>query len=64
MANAKKRDILIKKASDSFSKKMKNLSEQVEYYNKKHNDSIMEIVVIPPLDNTMYPKLRLSTKKR
>ena len=64
MANAKKRYLVIEKASASFSKKMKNLSEQVDYYNKIHNDSVLEIIPIPSLDNTMYPKLTLVPRKK
>lgn len=64
LANAKKRYLLINKCSISFSNKLKNLSEQADYYNNKHKDMVMEVVSIPSLDNTMYPKLKLATRKK
>jgi transcription elongation factor Elf1 len=64
MANAKKRSLLIKKCCNRFSNKIENLYSQVDYYNNKHKDRVMEVKSIPPLDNTMYPKLILVTKKK
>ena len=64
MARAKRRDLTTAKAAKRFSAKMSNLSKQVEYYNSKNKDTILEIKVIPSLDNTMYPKLILAKRKK
>lgn len=62
MANAKKRNLLVNKCCNSFSKKLDNLYSQANYYNNKHKNKVMEVKSIPSLDNTMYPKLILVTK--
>jgi len=64
MANAKKRNLLTKKCCNKFSKKLDNLYSQVAYYNNKHKNRVMEVKSIPSLDNTMYPKLILVTKRK
>ena len=64
MSRAKRRELLINKCCIRFSRISSNLNKQAEEYNKKHKDKVMEVKSIPSLDNTMYPKLYLSVRKK
>lgn len=65
MANAKKRDLLQMKAAVCFARKIKNLSEQADNFNRNNKSNyILEVATIPPLDNKMYPKLFLRKRKK
>jgi hypothetical protein len=61
---AKKKYIKINKSSERFSEKIKNLHDLVDYTNNKNKEKkfVYEVESTPPLDNNLYPKIRMIRK--